>query len=106
MDPTPLGDLLDVLSNSYRRELLVALSDHNPQEDDDRDPLNILSDAVEPGSSAIDLFHTHLPKLDSLGYIEWNRDTNEISKGPEWEQIAPVIKLLHDHRDELPAGWL
>ena len=45
-------------------------------------------------------------KLEEMGYISWDRTTNKIKKGPEWDDIAPVLKLMHDHQDELPEGWL
>ena len=48
----------------------------------------------------------HLPKLEDMGYISWDRNTNEISKGPAWDDIAPLLKLIYDHQDELPKGWL
>lgn len=34
-------DLLEVLVNMYRRELLLALLRHNPQDDDQSKPLDI-----------------------------------------------------------------
>jgi hypothetical protein len=100
------ADLFDALSNPYRRQLLVALLEHNPQDDDDQDPLDILIG----GQAAVDLDtvmrHTHLPKLEAMGFIEWDKDADEISRGPNWNQIAPVLTLIHKHRDELPDGWL
>ena len=95
--------IFDLLSDPYRRELLTALLESNPQDDDDIDPLDLgdNDDLLE-----IDLVHRHLPKLEELGVIEWDRDTHEIKKGPEWDAIAPLIELIHDHRDELPEGWL
>jgi len=101
-----VDDILDALSNPYRRQLLVALLDHNPQDDSDRDPLDVLSEADEAAVLESELVHTHLPKLDEMGYISWNRSTNTISKGPRWGEIAPLLKLMHDHQDELPDGWL
>lgn len=101
-----VNDILDALSNPYRRQLLIALLDHNPQDDGDRDPLDILSEADEAEVLKSELVHTHLPKLDDMGYISWDRDNDNISKGPKWNEIAPVLKLMHDHQDELPDGWL
>lgn len=98
--------LFEALSDPYRRQLLVALLDHNPQDDADRDPLNVVSDDLEPEVLQQALVHNHLPKLEELGFIAWDRGTNEISKGPEWDAIAPLLVLIHDHRDELPKGWL
>jgi hypothetical protein len=84
----------------------VALLNHNPQDDDDRDPLNIVADDIEPEVLEIELVHNHLPKLEDMGFISWDRTANEISKGPNWEEIAPLLKLIHDHQDELPEDWL
>lgn len=99
------GDLFVALSNPYRRQLLVALLDHNPQDDHDRDPLNIVSDNVDPEVPEITLRHSHLPKLEQMGFITWDRETKEISKGPDWNEIEPLLTLIHEHQDELPKGW-
>lgn len=37
-----------------------------------------------------------------MGFIEWDRDSGELSKGPNWEEIAPLLRLIHEHREELP----
>jgi hypothetical protein len=99
-------ELLGVLSNPYRRQLLIALLEHNPQDDSNRDPLDIVTPEGGPDVLNTELVHHHLPKLEDMGYISWNRDTNEISKGPKWDEIAPLLELIHTHRDELPDGWL
>lgn len=99
-------DLFVALANSYRRQLLVALLEHNPQDDHDRDPLNIVSDDVEPEVLELTLHHSHLPKLEQMGFIIWDQETNEISKGPDWNEIEPLLTLIHEHQDELPEGWL
>ncbi|VTT86294.1 hypothetical protein DM2_2332 [Halorubrum sp. DM2] len=51
------------------------------------------------------MYHSHLPKLADLGFIEWDPDENEIRKGPRWDDIAPLLRLIEDHQDELPDGW-
>ena len=94
------------LVDPYRRQLLIAMIEHNPQDDADRDPLNILGPDDEPAVLESELVHQHLPLLEEQGYIEWDRDTHKISKGPNWAEIGPMIELLHEHRDELPDGWL
>ncbi len=99
-------DLFEALSDPYRRQLLVALLDHNPQDDSDRDPLDVVSDDIEPEVLETALFHKHLPKLEKMGYINWDQDSNEISKGPDWAEIEPLLTLMHDHQDELPEEWL
>jgi len=101
-----LGHALEALSNRYRRELLLALLAENPQDDDDRDPLDIIDPPAEPEVLETELFHKHLPKLEDMGYIEWDRDTGQISTGPNWADIAPVVELIANHRDELPEDWV
>ncbi|WP_224338405.1 DUF7344 domain-containing protein [Haloprofundus halobius] len=51
------------------------------------------------------LYHVHLPKLAETGYIEWDADTHTIRRGPHFDEIAPLLQLMADHEDELPAGW-
>ena len=95
-----------MLSNRYRRELLLALLMENPQDDDDRDPLDVVESPLEPEVLEVELYHKHLPKLESMRFIEWNRETGKISKGPDWDDIEPVLRIIDRHRDELPADWL
>jgi hypothetical protein len=52
------------------------------------------------------LFHNHLPQLDEFGFIEWDRESDTISKGPHWEQIEPVLRLCLERDQELFNGWL
>lgn len=60
----------------------MALLDRNSQDHYDRDRLIGVSDDADPEVLEIELIHTHLPKLDDLGDVSWNRDTNETSKAP------------------------
>jgi len=104
--PDAFDQVLSVLAHPYRRELLIALIGHNPQADDDLDPLELLGGNEDPDVTEVELRHVHLPKLEDEGYIQWNTDTGEISKGPNWDEIAPLLELMYTHRDELPDGWL
>lgn len=98
-------DVVDALADVQRRKLLVALLEHNPQDDA---PAVIAdskreSDAVE---RLVSMQHVHLPKLANYGFIEWNEDTHEVMKGPNFDEIRPLLELLDNHEDELPADWL
>jgi predicted transcriptional regulator len=98
-------EMVDALADIQRRKLLVALLEHNPQDDA---PVGIAdseseSDAVE---RLVAMQHVHLPKLADYGFIEWNEDTHEVMKGPKFDEIRPLLELLDDHDDELPADWL
>jgi len=101
-----LNEAFAALSHPYRRQLLLALLIANPQDDRNCDPLDLLDDDTDTALLETELVHTHLPKLESMGAITWDRETGEISKGPEWDAFAPLIQLIHDHRAELPDGFL
>ncbi len=93
--------ILDILRTSHRRQILLLLNEELVETKDDvmmRGEGN--SDEIE-----LELETNHLPKLEEAGYIEWNRETGEISKGPNFEEIEPLLKLLEEHADELPPGW-
>lgn len=109
MSETPSRSrVFDALAHPYRRQLLLALYEANPQQDDDLDPLNLLADSQTIDDltvTQISLEHAHLPKLHDLGFVEWDRASGELSKGPNWHEIAPLLRLIDDHRDELPAEW-
>src|SRR6056297_906486 len=88
--------MLDALADVQRRNLLVALLEHNPQDDA---PVVIAdseseSDAVE---RLVIMQHVHLPKLADYGFIEWNEETHEVMKGQNFDEIRPLLELLDDH---------
>ncbi|ELZ81825.1 hypothetical protein C453_17454 [Haloferax elongans ATCC BAA-1513] len=92
---------LDAVSHTYRRRLLVALLDHSP-----RYGMGALRAGNGVGTdlqaSEIQLFHSHLPKLEKQGYITWNRESGEFGKGPNWGEVEPLLRLLRDYEDDRP----
>lgn len=84
----------DALGDQTRRHILVELLDHASV---------AVSRARERGDSEIELIHSHLPKLDSLEYISWNRKQGTIVKGPNWDEIEPVVRLLDNNQEQLPT---
>lgn len=102
--PDRFDELLKVLADGYRRELLLALMDHNPQDDDDPDPLDIHgADADE--LSELNIFMGHLPMLREIGVIEWEEGSDQIVKGPDWDEFEPLLRLIRENKDELPEEW-
>lgn len=100
-----LDQTLDALGHVQRRKLLVALMDHNPQDDS---PVVITdSDSDEKAMRRlIRMKHSHLPKLEEYGFIEWDQESHEVIKGENFDEIRPLLELLDQHGDELPADWL
>lgn len=98
-------DIVDALADVQRRTLLIALLEHNPQDDT---PVVVAdsdteADAVE---RLVTMQHVHLPKLVDYGFVEWDEETHEVTKGPNFGEIRPLLELLEDHEDELPDDWL
>ena len=98
-------DMVDALADVQRRKLLVALLEHNPQDDTPVVMADSESDA-DAVERLVTMQHVHLPKLADYGFIEWNEDTHEVTKGPKFDEIRPLLELLANHEDELPADWL
>lgn len=111
VDTSPFDRAMDVLGHRYRRRLLVELHDSTRGSG-----VQSAEDAVRRRGSAsrtderdrlrIELVHSHVPKLESYGYVGWDEDTGAVSRGPRWAEIRPLVRLLDDHEDGLPDGWL
>lgn len=54
----------------------------------------------------IRLEHVHLPKLDDAGLIEWDRDTDTITRGPRFDEVEPVLRLLAANQHRFPDDLL
>lgn len=90
--PGSIDTTLETLSNASRREVLLSLS--APGEE------SLAQDAlVEPADRdhAIELIHVHLPKLDDEGFLEWDRETGELRRGPRFEEARPLLEAVRDH---------
>lgn len=101
-----LDEMFRALADEHRRQVLVALLDHNPQ--DDRKvqiPEDIELDDAELAQLQSDMFHVHLPKLEQAGFIRWDRETHHVEKGPRFDSIRPLLELMSNHADELPGEW-
>lgn len=96
---------LDALSHPYRRRILTRLHDRNPRREAEFSSDELADDADDIDLREAEIHHRHLPKLDDAGFIDWDREADVITRGPRFDEIAPLIELMIDHRDELPAGW-
>lgn len=96
-----INQIFDILSKRRRRLILLMLN--NEEVGNETDLMVRGESDGEPAQT--ELVHNHLPKLAEAGYIEWNRETGDISKGPHFDEIAPLLELMENHADELPPGW-
>lgn len=100
-----LGELLEILSQPYRRQIITRLHKRNPRDEDEFE-LEELTGDDELENETIALIHNHLPKLAETGFINWNQEQQIVTRGPRFKEIAPLIDLMVAHEDELPAKWL
>ncbi|WP_157533204.1 DUF7344 domain-containing protein [Haloferax profundi] len=106
---TDAGGVFEALANPAQRELLFALADANPSGDETLDPADLLASDGEvdvPERTQIGLYHVHLPKLDELGFIDWDRETGQICTGDGWNDVAPVLDVIQENEDRFPEGVL
>ncbi|WP_276258973.1 DUF7344 domain-containing protein [Haloglomus litoreum] len=84
----------EALTHEQRRTLLLALLESNPQEAGvaSLTGKSELTDAEQ--REQIEMFHVHLPKLEDYGYIEWNKETDQIIKGPQFDEIRPLLECI------------
>lgn len=102
--PLSFDRLLDALQSRPRRQLLVNLARKNPR--DEADQLDELTVEGDEAAFLTRLHHVDLPKLDEMGFVEWDRRTGEITRGPQFDEIRPVIEMMIRHADELPDDSL
>jgi len=100
-----LDESLDILSHPYRRRILTRLHSRNPRDEDEFFADEFADDAEEIDRLKLEIHHRHLPKLAKARFIDWDRDSGVITRGPRFDEIAPLIELMVNHRDELPDGW-
>lgn len=101
---TSLDVALSVLAGRYRRALLGALLASGPTETGEPvHPSDIYRPTVDPRSFEMEMHHTHLPKLEQREYIEWDRDTDLVWRGPRFDEVRPILEVLREHRAELPG---
>ncbi|UHQ99012.1 helix-turn-helix domain-containing protein (plasmid) [Natrinema zhouii] len=99
-----LDEIMAALADEHRRELLVALSKHNPQAAV-QTPEGVQLGDEQLEELQIEMCHNHLPRLEDAGFIEWQKKQDIVVKGPEFEQIEPVLEMFEENADELPVEW-
>ena len=107
-DSASLDRMFDALRNPARRRIILAISENNPRDiteftQNKFAPIN--GDEADPEQLERRLHHSHLPNLAEKGYIDWNPEAQTIRRGSNFDDIAPLLKLMDDHADELPADW-
>lgn len=91
-----VDEIFNALSNAERRKLLDSLIADSPPDD-----------ATTPGIVVdfdIAMHHSHLPKLVDYGLINWDKETNRVTKGPNFEAAEIILELVSNNDGILPPA--
>lgn len=97
--------IFEALRDKRRRQLLVELLECSPQETVAL-PAVIPEEETDAEALYTLMAHNHLPKLEEMEYIRWDRENNEITRGPQFENIEPSLELLITHADAFPGDLI
>ena len=100
-----LEEMFDALGAVQRRRVLVELLE-SPE-----DPLRGITDPeteTETGfvGDTVRMAHVHLPKLDDYEFINWNEDADVVRTGEQFDEIEPLLDLLHRDQERIPGDWV
>jgi hypothetical protein len=101
----PLDRVFDVLSHPLRRRLLTSIAESTSGDGAAVTTADLNTRGEDVDRLRVELYHAHLPKLAEAGYIEWDGDTRATRRGPNFDEVEPVLRLLADEQDDLPGAW-
>jgi hypothetical protein len=88
-----LEEYLRVLAHERRRQLLTLLLDRADQEEV-AIPDSVIQDDADRDAVRLAFHHMHLPKLDECGLVEWDRDAGVVTKGPNFDNVRPLVEVV------------
>lgn len=100
---TPTDNLVDqtfdILRHSSRRRILMRLYHHSGPGKASIDPTDFIPEDANQEQIQSELYHTHLPRLDDSGFVDWDRHRDLIMRGPQFEELYPFLDLLEESED-------
>lgn len=105
VEEAPLAAAFSALSHPMRRRVLAEIHDPPSQSADEFELEDFLQGDGGRERPALELYHNHLPRLDTEGFVDWDHETNTVTRGPRYEEIRPVLSVLQANSDQLPDDW-
>lgn len=93
MDDTPFSALAD----EDRRRLLLLLASRTDRDPPVRVPDDLVGTEPTARATSVRFHHVHLPKLASMGYVEWDPDSGAVRCGPAFDELEPLLDVLDEH---------
>lgn len=84
-----LNTVFSALSHQARRSILAKIRDPPPQHVGGFDLEYFVEREAIPERTNVELYHNHLPKLDAAGFVDWDPQSNTVSRGPATRPSNP-----------------
>lgn len=88
-----IDGVFDALSVTERRKLLDSLIADSPPDTAESAGIEIDPDLA--------MYHTHLPKLVNYGLVNWNKESDQLTKGPNFEAASEILTFLKNRSEVL-----
>lgn len=95
-----LNEAFRALADHRRRELLLAVRETRGSIEAVSVPEEIIDGEARAVRAAIQYHHVHLPKLEDSGYVHWDRRRDEVSPGPRFEELLPLLEFVEEHQGQ------
>jgi hypothetical protein len=89
----------EALTHPCRRELLFTLQRRTADGEAAFDPEELLIRTRTDESVVLALRHQHLPKLQAMGYVEWDSEEGTVRQGDNWAELNPLLRELRSLYD-------
>ena len=90
-------DVFEAMSDTYRQRVLQELHSRGSAELPLVMPEDVASEMEDLDRLSVILHHTHLPKLDQLGFIEYDPNSQTVVRGQRFDELRPVLRLDSSH---------
>lgn len=100
----PTGDdrldrVFAALGHQRRRRVLARLFERSPRDIEELRPAHRGGNGEH---TAFVMYHAHLPKLDDVGYVEWD-GSGQVAREPKFEEVAAAIEVFDANGSRLPG---
>lgn len=86
------------MDSSVRRDVLAVLYENGRMDGIGELAREMAGPADNVERLEWELYHHHLPKLESAGLIAWDREGGEISQGKAWSEFESLLELFGQER--------
>lgn len=90
-----VGDVLNAVGHPRRRDLLLELLKRTTR-DGPPPAIDVSQQHARSGDRRSSVDHAHLSSLEAYGIVDWNETSHEVTPGPKFGQVEPLLRLAKD----------